>query len=96
MQQAVMKATDMRVVAEELEQEAKQVLGAQYAQYGMPLDDAMLTDFAKNTLADEEQRRRIADRIIERKVIDDLKTRVTIKEKKVSYEDFMKLVASVD
>ncbi|MGB1074801.1 MAG: trigger factor [Flavobacteriales bacterium] len=96
MQQAVMKATDMRVVTEELEQEAKQVLGAQYAQYGMPLDETMLTDFAKNTLADEEQRRRIADRIIERKVIDDLKTRVTIKEKKVSYEDFMKLVASVD
>jgi trigger factor len=95
MQQAVMKAGDMRVTAEELEQEAKQILGAQYAQYGMPLEEEMLADFARNTLADEEQRRRIADRIIERKVIDDLKTRVAIEEKEVSYEEFMKLVASV-
>jgi hypothetical protein len=55
----------------------------------------MLADFARNTLADEEQRRRIADRIIERKVIDDLKTRVKIEPESVTYEAFMELVATV-
>jgi trigger factor len=95
MEQAVMKASDMRVTAEELEAEAKSILGAQYAQYGMPLEDEMLADFARNTLADEEQRRRIADRIIERKVIDDLKTRVKIEPESVTYEAFMELVATV-
>jgi hypothetical protein len=83
------------VTAEELEAEAKSILGAQYAQYGMPLEDEMLADFARNTLADEEQRRRIADCIIERKVIDDLKTRVKIEPESVTYEAFMELVATV-
>ena len=95
LQQAVMKDTDMRVSTEELEEEAKRVIGAQYAQYGMPLEGEMLDNFAKNALANEEERRRIADLIIERKVVDNLKTRVNIKEKQVSYEDFAKLAAAV-
>ena len=61
----------------------------------MPLEGEMLDNFAKNALANEEERRRIADLIIERKVVDNLKTRVNIKEKQVSYEDFAKLAAAV-
>jgi trigger factor len=95
LQQAIMKAADMRVSNEELEEESKRVIGAQYAQYGMPLEGEMLDNFSKNALANEEERRRIADLIIERKVVDDLKERVTIKAKQVSYEDFAKLAAEV-
>lgn len=95
LQQAVMKAGDLRVTTEDLENEAKRVIGAQYAQYGMPLEGEMLDNFAKNALANEEERRRIADIIIERKVVDDLKPRVNIKEKTVSYEEFAKLAAAV-
>jgi trigger factor len=95
LQQAVMKESDMRITAEDLEAEAKRVIGAQYAQYGMPLEGEMLDNFAKNALANDDERRRIADIIIERKVIDDLMPRVTIKEKTVSFEDFAKVAASV-
>ena len=95
LQQTVMKAADMRVGAEELEEEAKRVIGAQYAQYGMPLEGEMLDNFAKNALANDEERRRIADIIIERKVVDDLKPRVNIKDKNVSFDDFAKLAAEV-
>ena len=95
LQQAVMKDADMRVSAEELEEEAKRVIGAQYAQYGMPLEGEMLDNFAKNALSNDEERRRIADIIIERKVVDELKPKVTIKEKSVSFDDFAKLAAEV-
>ena len=95
LQQAVMKDADMRVTAEELEDEAKRVIGAQYAQYGMPLEGEMLDNFAKNSLANEEERRRLADIIIERKVVDNLKPRVTIKDKSVNFEDFAKIAAEV-
>ena len=95
LQQAVMKDTDMRVTGEELEEEAKKVIGAQYAQYGMPLEGEMLDNFAKNALANDDERRRIADIIIERKVVDNLKPRVTIKNKTVSFEDFAKVAAEV-
>ena len=95
LQQAVMKDADMRVTGEELEEEAKKVIGAQYAQYGMPLEGEMLDNFAKNALANDDERRRIADIIIERKVVDNLKPRVTIKDKSVSFEDFAKVAAEV-
>tara|TARA_B100000575_G_scaffold293330_1_gene304371 strand:- start:1234 stop:2589 length:1356 start_codon:yes stop_codon:yes gene_type:complete len=95
LQQAIMKDADLRVSGEELEVEAKKVIGAQYAQYGMPLEGEMLDNFAKNALANDEERRRIADIIIERKVVDNLKPRVTIKDKNVSFEDFAKVAAKV-
>ena len=50
---------------------------------------------AKNVLSDDNERRRIADMIVERKVVDDLKTRVNISEKLVSFDDFGKLAAEV-
>ena len=56
----------------------------------MPMDEDTLTNVAKNVLNDEKERRRIADVLVERKVVDDLKTRVTISEKQVSYVEFSK------
>ena len=89
------EAIDLKVTADELEQEARRMVGAQYAQYGMPMDDETLGNVAKNVLSDDNERRRIADMIVERKVVDDLKTRVNISEKLVSFDDFGKLAAEV-
>ena len=61
----------------------------------MPMDEETLTNVAKNVLNDEKERRRIADVLVERKVVDDLKTRVTISEKEVSFDAFGKLAAEV-
>jgi len=61
----------------------------------MPLEGEMLDNFAKNALTNEEERRRIADVIIERKVVDNLKPRVTIKDKSVNFDDFAKIAAEV-
>ena len=95
LQQTVAEAIDLKVTADELEQEARRMVGAQYAQYGMPMDDETLGNVAKNVLSDDNERRRIADMIVERKVVDDLKTRVNISEKLVSFDDFGKLAAEV-
>ena len=95
LQQTVAQAIDLKVDAAELEAEAKRMVGAQYAQYGMPMDEETLTNVAKNVLNDEKERRRIADVLVERKVVDDLKTRVKISEKLVSFDEFGKLAAEV-
>ena len=94
-QKAVMADLDMKVTADELEIEAKKFISAQYAQYGMPMDEETMTNVAKSMLAKDDERRRIADVIIERKVVDYLKTLVTIKEKSISYEKFAELAAEV-
>ena len=95
LQQTVAEKIDLQVSSEELEGEAKRMVGAQYAQYGMPMDEETLGNVAKNVLTDEKERRRIADVLVERKVVDDLKTRVSISEKLVSFDEFGKLAAEV-
>tara|TARA_Y100000739_G_C20563232_1_gene444072 strand:- start:42 stop:1394 length:1353 start_codon:yes stop_codon:yes gene_type:complete len=94
-QKTVMADQDLKVTADELEIEAKKFIGAQYAQYGMPMDEETMSNVAKNMLAQEDERRRIADVVIERKVVDHLKTLVTIKDKSISYEKFAELAAEV-
>ena len=95
LQQTVMKDQEMKITADELESEARKFVGAQYAQYGMPLDEEAMDQVAKGVLAKEDERRKIADVIIERKVVDYLKTQVSIKDKSVSYEKFSELAAAV-
>jgi trigger factor len=95
LQQTVAEKIDLQVSSDELEGEAKRMVGAQYAQYGMPMDEETLGNVAKNVLNDEKERRRIADVLVERKVVDDLKTRVSISEKLVSFDEFGKLAAEV-
>ena len=95
LQQTVAEAIDLQISSEDLEEEAKRMVGAQYAQYGMPMDENTLTNVAKNVLNDEKERRRIADVLVERKVVDDLKTRVKISEKQVSFDEFGKLADAV-
>lgn len=95
LQQTVMKDQEMKITADELESEARKFVGAQYAQYGMPLDEEAMDQVAKGVLAKEDERRKIADVIIERKVLDYLKTQVSIKDKSVSYEKFSELAAAV-
>ena len=94
-QQSVLKDQNIKITAEELESEARRFVGAQYAQYGMPLDEEQLDNVAKSVLAKEDERRKIADVIMERKVVDHLKTLVSIKEKSIPYEKFAKLAAEV-
>ena len=95
LQQTVMKDQDIKITADELEAESRKFVGAQYAQYGMPLDEETMDSVAKSVLAKEEERRKIADVIIERKVVDHLKTLVSIKEKSIPYEKFAELAAEV-
>ncbi len=94
-QKAVMTKHEIKVTADELEIESKKFINAQYAQYGMPMDEETMTNVAKSMLEKDDERRRIADVIIERKVVDHLKTLVTIKEKTISYEKFAELAAEV-
>jgi hypothetical protein len=55
----------------------------------------MLTTYAEEIFAKEEDRRRLVDRIAERRAVDLLKTKVTIQPKAVSPEEFGRIAATV-
>ena len=70
----------------------KQNIAAQYAQYGMDLGDEELTGFARQTLQNREEVRKIYDMLIEDKVISYCKGIVKVKEKDVSFDEFKKMI----
>jgi len=70
------------------------MIGAQYAQYGMPLDEEMLENFANNVLADQKERQRIIEVLQENKVLDALTQQVKLKEKEISYDAFLELAGA--
>lgn len=87
----VAKANEIDVSMEEISNHAVSMIAQQYAQYGMPLQEEHLKTLAANTLSNDKERQQIADILYEDKVIDVLKEQATIKEKKVSYDEFLKL-----
>jgi trigger factor len=95
LQGAIMRDQDIRINREDIVEEAKDILRGQYEKYGLPVDDATLTGYAEEIFAKEDDRRRLIDRIVERRVVDALKEKVTIESKAVSFEEFGKLLASV-
>ena len=69
----------------------KSLLVSNYTQYGMPApDDKELTETAMKLLKDKEQVNGIYDRLTEKKLSDYFQKNVPMKEKHLSYDDFVK------
>jgi trigger factor len=85
----------IKIGQEEVLANAKQFVANQYAQYGLPApDDENLTALANQNLKNEDEARKIFDRILEDRLISYLKETVKLNEKTVSLEDFYKAAQS--
>ncbi|MCB0761309.1 MAG: trigger factor [Flavobacteriales bacterium] len=82
----------IRVESEEVMNHAKENIASQFAQYGMPIPDEELEKYAANMLQNQEEVRKIFDRLYEDKVIDKCRELMKVKDKEVAYDDFVKLV----
>jgi trigger factor len=86
------KDNEIKISEEELVEEAKKITRFQFQQYGLfYATDEQITNYAMETLKREEDARRIADKILEEKVLNILKDQVKIEEKTVTAEEFNKL-----
>lgn len=93
-QNRVIEQHELDVKPEEVVEHVKGMITQQYAQYGMPLDDEQLSAMAANAMTNRQESQRVAEMIYENKVVDALKENTKIKEKALSYEDFLELVQS--
>jgi trigger factor len=88
----IAKMNDVKITEEELLKEAENITRHQFRQYGLYYaNDEQVTNYAKETLKREEDAKRIADKILEEKVIVLLKEMVKLENKTVSIEEFNKL-----
>ncbi len=88
----IAKQNEVRITEEELQKEAENITRHQFRQYGLfYATDEQITNYAKETLKREEDAKKIADKILEEKVIVLFKDFVKIENKTVTIEEFNKL-----
>ena len=88
----IARDNQIRISEEELLAEAANITRYQFQQYGLfYATDEQINNYAKETLKREEDAKRIADKILEEKVIALLKDMVKLEDKQVTIEEFNKL-----
>jgi trigger factor len=88
----IARENEVRITEEELLHEAANITRNQFHQYGLfYATEEQISNYAKETLKREEDAKRIADKILEEKVILILKELVKLENKSVSIEEFNKL-----
>ncbi len=88
----VARTNEIKITEEELQQEAEKITKAQFRQYGLfYATDEQVTNYANETLKREEDAKRIADKILEEKVIGLFREMVKLESKTVTIEEFNKL-----
>jgi trigger factor len=88
----VARMNEIKITEEELQKEAENITRQQFRQYGLfYATEEQVSNYAKETLKREEDAKRIADKILEEKVIQLIKGMVKLETRKVSIEEFNKL-----
>lgn len=88
----VARDNEVKISEEELQKEAENITRYQFQQYGLfYATDDQIANYAKETLKREEDAKRIADKILEEKVILLMKDLVKLENKSVTVEEFNKL-----
>jgi trigger factor len=88
----VARDNEVKISEEELQKEAEKMTRYQFQQYGLfYATDEQIANYAKETLKREEDAKRIADKILEEKVILLMKELIKLENKSVTVEEFNKL-----
>lgn len=88
----VAQENEVKISEEELLTEAANITRHQFQQYGLfYATDEQINNYAKETLKREEDAKKIADKILEEKVILVMKDMVKLENKSVTVEEFNKL-----
>ena len=91
----VARDNEVKITEEELQKEAENITRYQFQQYGLfYATDEQIANYAKETLKKEEDAKRIADKILEEKVLVFIKDMVKLESKDVTVEEFNKLFES--
>lgn len=88
----IIREHKLEVSKEEAETFTMGLLKQQFAQYGQQEpDENMLRETAQSVLQNSEEAKRIFDQLYDRKLMEMFKSNLKIKDKKISYDDFLKL-----
>jgi len=88
----LMTTYEIRVEAVDVEDFAKKMAKAQFAQYGMiGMEDDIIANYAKDMLKKEDTRNNIIERVADAKVFSAVKEAIKLDNQKISIEEFNKM-----
>jgi trigger factor len=88
----IARENEVKITEEELQKEAENITRYQFQQYGLfYATEEQISNYAKETLKRDEDAKRIADKILEEKVLLIMKEIVKLEDKSVTVEEFNKL-----
>jgi len=88
----IVKDQEIKVEAEEVKSQAKEIARMQFQQYGMMnIPEENLENYAAEMLKNEDEIRKATEKILDNKVIDYLKTAIRVDNKQITVEKFNKL-----
>jgi len=88
----LIKSSNINIESNDVEEFAKKMAKAQFAQYGMiGMDDEIIANYAKDMMKKEETVQTIVDRVTDQKIFAVIKEAVKLDNKEVSIEDFNKM-----
>ena len=89
----LIRDNEIKIEQEDYKAAAKEMALMQFRQYGMnDVPEEHLENFANQILQNEEERRRIETKTQEDKIVELIKSKVTLDEKSISFEEFNKLL----
>ncbi|WP_372773661.1 trigger factor [Mangrovibacterium sp.] len=89
----LVRDNELKIEEGEIKELAKKVAAMQFAQYGMHnVPEEHLENYAGHILQNEEEKKRLANKAIEDKILEVIKSKVTLDEKPISYDEFNKLL----
>lgn len=89
---AIVKEFGVKVEAEDMKKEARQIAAAQLQQYGLyGLTDEQLDGFAAKLLEDEKQRQHLYEKALDNRIFEVIRENMKLEEQEISMADFEKL-----
>lgn len=90
--QRIIKEQKLEIKKEDMLEQAKKLAKYQFASYGIPnVPEEYLVKHAESLIANENEGRRIFEKVEENKVLDYVRSVVTVEKKKISLDKFQKL-----
>jgi trigger factor len=91
----IFKSNDIKMENEEVIEFTKGLLASNYAQYGIPApEDEELMKSAMQVLQNREEANRVYEMLAERKLTHYFKETVSLKDKEISYDEFVELAGA--
>jgi trigger factor len=90
----VLESYDVKVEVEEVENHAKSLIRMQMQQYGQPLpEEDKMNEIVASILVKEDEKKKVYDQLYDMKTLKLYKENFKLKEKAISYDDFVKLAS---